>query len=244
MSKEKLTEEFLEGEPFSEQYPEEDIEIKVTEEPEEDTFVVEGHPKFVNSKQVVGLARWRWDEEYPDIGHRLGDLVILRMADRKMYLAAFAYFFHMRSVNDGYLRRPLQWVLMDMETGIVKSVLACAEHVDFTDASFLRYYSTNMSRPVVCSEEHLRDVYRKLDLVRKKWLEENVFDEGLYNEYLRDIKMMTPDDYRVFYDDLSSPMSGHPLYKSLKVRQFSRLERPLPAEARAEIDASMRRPKV
>lgn len=173
-------------------------------EQSEDPILVNG-VEFISSKKIVGLARDRLSKMYPQMMHRVSDLVV-RKVDGIPYLASYVCFYNMEELSSWRLRRPAKWILMDFVSGEIKEVID-ARLRDFSKEEYNRLYSTVPDGDYNVSREYYRSVYKVLDDFRLEYFKTGEFARELYSRYFKMVSRNVPATYRQFLKDLSD-LSG------------------------------------
>lgn len=127
---------------------------------------------------------------------------VIRKEEGKYYIAYFVYTYERSNMASNMYPRPSEWILADIKTGDVVSVYECNEK-DFSEQKFNRMYSLtdkNVKKP---NEDYFTVMDNLFDTVRASIVFGNQMDMASYSAYLRDLLAITPEEYKIFYKELS-----------------------------------------
>lgn len=127
---------------------------------------------------------------------------VLRSEDGKYYIAYFGYTYGKQDLVEKRFKRPMKWVLLDIESGELVKVFDCAEK-DFSKAPYDKVYSLNDPNVKQGTEEYFRIMDMLFDTARASIVYSKSFDKANYQAYLNNLYAITPQEYRVFYKELS-----------------------------------------
>ena len=136
------------------------------------------------------------------IPHGTSQLLLYKRGLKDFYLSAFTFFYSKGDIVDGKISRPTIWVLADIETGEIVERYD-TKNRDFSDARYDVKYNVRSAKKYDTSMDYYERAFAILDLVRKKIIEEDYFDEVEYRKYFDMILANIPEDYQRFYRDLS-----------------------------------------
>lgn len=135
------------------------------------------------------------------VPHRVSQPVIRRV-DGQYVLAAFVFLFSKANIQEGRLPRPQYWITADMETGGIIKEYNCKD-ADFSGQPFDRLYSVKADRQYNLTPEFYQELFASLDDIRKEYLGTKSVNKAKYGLYLDRILETIPDEYKVFYTELS-----------------------------------------
>lgn len=127
---------------------------------------------------------------------------VLHSEDGKMYIAYFGYTYSKQNMVENRYNRPTRWILIDIETGELVKLFDCTEK-DFSVQMFDKLYSLNDSKVKKGTEDYFRVMDTLFDTARASVIYGNKFDKPNYQAYLNNLYAITPQEYRVFYKELS-----------------------------------------
>lgn len=127
---------------------------------------------------------------------------VLYSEDGKFYIAYFGYTFSKQNMTENRYSRPSRWILVDVETGELFKMFDCTEK-DFSTQVFDKLYSLNDPKVKKGTEDYFKVMDMLFDTVRASVIYGNTFDNSTYQAYLNNLYAITPQEYRVFYKELS-----------------------------------------
>lgn len=128
---------------------------------------------------------------------------VLRMQDGTLYLASFLVAYSREQLKNSRVERPGLWVLANLETGEIVSRFSCPAQ-EFSQAPYDTLYNISAEGLRKVSAEYWKDVHGLMDLIRAAYLHDGRLPAELYALYLDRILQTTPQDYRIFYEELSN----------------------------------------
>jgi hypothetical protein len=128
---------------------------------------------------------------------------VLRSVDGKVVIAVFIYTYNKENLDKGMMPRPAYWMTSDIATGEMLEHIDCRKN-DFSGQSYDKLYSMTATKRGTVTAADFAELYGTLDAVRKEYAEAGNINKGLYDKYLNRILEITPDEYAVFYKDLSN----------------------------------------
>lgn len=128
---------------------------------------------------------------------------VLRLHDGKLCIAAFVFFYSREQFKSFKVNRPSMWVVCDLNTGEIIGRYNCSER-EFSDGDYQRFYDVSQKNVLPATKDNLDFAYVVMDLIRYEYAVTGAVNKEIYKTYLDLIYDMTPQDYRVFYRDLSS----------------------------------------
>ena len=136
------------------------------------------------------------------VPHSISHPVIRFGKDGKYYLAFFLFYYTRADLQEGKVNRPSMWCLCDLENGQIIEKYDC-EVNDFCHEPFDGRYSLKNRGGERVPKGYFESVYEELDSLRASYLENNYIPVNEYKDYYKKIVYYIPEDYRVFYDELS-----------------------------------------
>lgn len=136
-----------------------------------------------------------------DTAHYLSYPVI-RKEKEKYYMAVFYVFLTMKEAESGKVGRPLNWAILDIESGNVVEKRKTGNN-EFCDAPKNKKYNVISEHACPNPVEYYNTAFDILDAVRVKIIESNEFNSVLYQKYLEMILEYTSNDFKQFYTGLS-----------------------------------------
>lgn len=136
------------------------------------------------------------------IPHGVSNPVLRRWNDETV-LAFFVYTYTRTQLQQGEIGRPVSWILADLSTGALIREVPCTQE-DFSSAGKDERFSTRRTDPPVDGNP-LADAYAMLDEVRRKYRQDGLVDQQLYEKYLSRMLQAVPPSYHRFYRELSNP---------------------------------------
>ena len=127
---------------------------------------------------------------------------VLHSEDGKMYIAYFGYTYSKQNMVENRYNHPTRWILIDIETGELVKLFDCTEK-DFSVQMFDKLYSLNDPKVKKGTEDYFRVMDTLFDTARASVIYGNKFDKTSYQAYLNNLYAITPQEYRVFYKELS-----------------------------------------
>ena len=128
---------------------------------------------------------------------------VLRRVDDKVYLAYYVYTYTKAELDSGVLRRPSLWLLADVVTGEIVRRIDCAEQDFTTLPADARLSMAFPDKPEMTAED-FNVLYRRLDAVRRQYVDEGTLDEAAYEGYLTRMLANVPPAWRKCSQDLSA----------------------------------------
>lgn len=128
---------------------------------------------------------------------------VLREQDGKIYFAAFVFFFNREEIQSAMVHRPELWILGDLRTGEVSQRYSCSV-TDFSACDHEKLYNISPEGLGKIDDAYWFATYALMDLIRNEYLQYGVLRRDLYKKYLARICNATPEEYRVFYKELSN----------------------------------------
>ena len=117
-----------------------------------------------------------------DTAHYLSYPVI-RKEKEKYYMAVFYVFLTMKEAESGKVGRPLNWAILDIESGNVVEKRKTGNN-EFCDAPKNKKYNVISEHACPNPVEYYNTAFDILDAVRVKIIENNEFNSVLYQKYL------------------------------------------------------------
>ena len=133
--------------------------------------------------------------------HRVS-LPVIRKEEDKHVLASFIFLFTPEELKTGHIKRPPLWVTADIESGEIIERYRCSEN-DFSAEPFDKEYFIRESSEVSPSAEYTLDLFQRLDEIRKEVLEQKEANDVAMREYIDLLLRIIPNEYQVFYKELS-----------------------------------------
>lgn len=127
---------------------------------------------------------------------------VLYSEDGKFYIAYFGYTYSKQNMTENRYSRPSRWILVDVETGELFKIFDCTEK-DFSAQVFDKLYSLNDPKVKKGTEDYFKVMDMLFDTARASVIYGNTFDNSTYQAYLNNLYAITPQEYRVFYKELS-----------------------------------------
>jgi hypothetical protein len=101
------------------------------------------------------------------------------------------------------VQRPSMWMVADCTTGEILEKYYCRD-ADFSTQSHDKLYCISSNNMPIDIKQHLETAYLIMDVIRSEYAENGRLREDLYDEYLTIIDNTTPDEYKIFYKELSN----------------------------------------
>lgn len=135
------------------------------------------------------------------VAHGLSHPVIRRQ-NGEYKLAVFAYYVTRDNARNGTLSRPSKWAVVDLKTEEIIEVNSCEEK-DFTVADWGSSYNMTVYSKGKPTKEQVKEAYSLLDEFRASYAESADNADCLAEAYLKELFELVPDEYVVFYKDIS-----------------------------------------
>lgn len=128
---------------------------------------------------------------------------VLHRREGQLNLAFFVYTYTKNQLQQGFIGRPVSWILADLASGRIIEEISCSR-TDFSSAPYTQTFSVhNPGGPK--DSGFFRETYAILDEVRGGCLKGQPVDMDRYGEYLEKILLGVPPSYHCFYRELSNP---------------------------------------
>ncbi len=127
---------------------------------------------------------------------------VLRSVDGIIRVCYFVYLFDKKALDTGLYRRPVEWLALDMESGRLVGRYSCAKN-DFSQESADKTYSLKDDSIAKPDDAFYAVLNRLFETCCASVLFANALDETTYAGYMNSVLSITPQDYRVFYKELS-----------------------------------------
>lgn len=122
---------------------------------------------------------------------------VLHLHEGKLCLASFIFFYNRNQIRSAMAHGPALWVICDLETGKIMQRLSCEDGAD------QKLYDISAKSLPSISRYGWDAIYAIMDWIRHEYMNSGRLDDVLYNEYLTRILRVTPEAYRIFYQELS-----------------------------------------
>lgn len=127
---------------------------------------------------------------------------VLRCEGSKMYIAYFGYTYNKKNIDENRYNRPTRWILVDIANGDLVKLYDCTVN-DFSTQMFDKLYSLNDETIKKGTEDYFRVMDTLFDTARASVIYGNMLDMATYKAYLNNLYAITPQEYRLFYKELS-----------------------------------------
>ena len=127
---------------------------------------------------------------------------VLYCEEGKFYIAYFGYTYNKINMTENRYSRPSRWMLVDVENGELINIFDCTEK-DFSTQVFDKLYSLNDPTVKKGTAEYFKVMDMLFDTARASVIYGNTFNNSNYQAYLNNLNAITPEEYRVFYKELS-----------------------------------------
>lgn len=127
---------------------------------------------------------------------------VLRLVDGTIRVCYFVYLFDKEALETGLYRRPVEWLALDMKSGDLVGRYSCAKN-DFSQEPANKEYLLKDSSVTKPDKAFYAVLNRLFETACASVLFAGTLDEATYEGYLSKVLSITPQDYRVFYEDLS-----------------------------------------
>lgn len=128
---------------------------------------------------------------------------VLRLHDGKLCLASFVFFYNKEQLQSAMVKRPTMWVVGDLKTGEIFQRYLCSDN-EFSDSEHQKFYNISTKNILLVSKLYWDSTYVLMDLIRDEYTSYGTLNKRLYKEYLERIYCTVPEEYRIFYKDLSN----------------------------------------
>jgi hypothetical protein len=128
---------------------------------------------------------------------------VLRKIGEKVVIAVFIYTYKKENLDTRMMPRPSYWMIADIESGELIEHFNCSQN-DFSSLSFDKLYSSKSSKNKTITNEYFNEAYNLFDNLRIYYKENKTVDVLMYNKYMEMIFSVVPDEYVVFYQELSN----------------------------------------
>lgn len=127
---------------------------------------------------------------------------VLRRQNGEYKLAVFAYYVTHDNVKNSTLSRPSKWAVIDLKTDEIVEVNSCKEK-DFTVADWDSSYNMTVYSKGKPTKEQVKNAYALLDEFRAEYSNSSAKADCLADAYLKELFELVPDEYVMFYKDIS-----------------------------------------
>ena len=127
---------------------------------------------------------------------------VLRDVDGTVCVCYFVYAYGAEARETGLYPRPAEWIALDVAEGKLVGRYPCSEK-DFSSAPYDRSYSMADSPASGKSEAYFTAMDELFEISRASIVASGSLDGEAYAGYLGKLLAVTPEDFRVFYRDLS-----------------------------------------
>ena len=128
---------------------------------------------------------------------------VLRMYNGELCFAAFVFFYNKEQLQSAMVNRPTMWIICDLKTGEIIQRYSCSDS-EFSDSKHQKLYNISAKDVLPVSKHYWDSVYALMDLIRHEYARRGNLNKKLYKEYFERISCTTPEEYRIFYKDLSN----------------------------------------
>lgn len=128
---------------------------------------------------------------------------VLRMYNGKLCFAAFVFFYNKEQLQSAMVNRPTMWIICDLKTGEILQRYSCLDN-EFSNSTHQKLYNISTKDILHVSKHYWNSVYALMDLIRHEYARCGSVNKKLYKEYFERIFCTTPNEYRIFYKDLSN----------------------------------------
>lgn len=101
------------------------------------------------------------------------------------------------------LPRPGVWILADLITGKQIREISCGK-LDFSQQPKDALCRAGLPEGTAPTKETFEELFRLFDLVRQRYADTGVLDAFTYRAYFRKMLGCVPEDFRVYYQELSA----------------------------------------
>lgn len=128
---------------------------------------------------------------------------VLRMYNGELCFAAFVFFYNKEQLQSAMVNRPTMWIIYDLKTGEIIQRYSCSDS-EFSDSKHQKLYNISAKDVLPVSKHYWDSAYALMDLIRHEYARRGNLNKKLYKEYFERISCTTPEEYRIFYKDLSN----------------------------------------
>lgn len=126
---------------------------------------------------------------------------VLRKEEGEIVIAIFTQMHTKEQLQMKVMQRPIYWCYADIGDGENFKGHYCKE-VDFCSASFDRLYPKKEPK-TVGTKEDVEDLYKRLDVIRKRYIDTKILDALSYQDFLAKLFAIIPSGQLNFYKELS-----------------------------------------
>lgn len=137
--------------------------------------------------------------------HGMSHPVIRKTADKHYAIAIFVLTYSKTDLDNELLPRPSKWILADVTTGEVIQENLCSA-LDFSEQSFEKMYSSKILHESPITRAYYDNMYNIFDTIRTVLFDTGSLDPKLYQEYMELLLKIIPQEYQIFYTELSNPV--------------------------------------
>lgn len=101
------------------------------------------------------------------------------------------------------VNRPTMRIICDLKTGEIIQRYSCSDN-EFSDSKHQKLYNISAKDVLPVSKHYWDSIYALMDLIRHEYARCENLNKKLYKEYFERISCITPEEYRIFYKDLSN----------------------------------------
>lgn len=128
---------------------------------------------------------------------------VIRNVDGCYRVCYFVYAVNREDIKRKMYSRPVEWLALDAQTGDLLGSYNCAEE-DFSSQSFDQRYSLEDPKTAKPHEAYFSVMDALFDTVRASIVYGDAIDLDSYEGYMKKLLAITPQEYQVFYRDLSA----------------------------------------
>ena len=127
---------------------------------------------------------------------------VIRKEEGEFVIAYFGYLYNKQNLLTNKYSRPVQWMLVDIETGELIKTYSCIKN-DFSKEPNDKMYSLDDPTVKKPTSEFFDVMDHLFDTVRASLIFGKAMDMESYKAYMNSLMAITPTEYRVFYKELS-----------------------------------------
>lgn len=127
---------------------------------------------------------------------------VIREEDGVYYIAYFGYTYTKENLVEKKYKRPVRWILVDIESGKLIKTFDCSEK-DFSLEKVNKLYSLDDPNVKKATADYFSIMDTLFDTTRASIIYGKEMDKASYKAYMNSLYAITPQEYRVFYKELS-----------------------------------------
>jgi hypothetical protein len=129
-------------------------------------------------------------------------LPVLRKNNQMVHIANFIIHYNADEFRRKKFTRPFAWIESDIVTGTIIHRYHCCND-EFSSGEYFKEYDGSTDGLPEIKKEQFFKMLEIFDIVRLKYIQTGTIDKKIYEQYLKWILTITPDDFKQFIIDLS-----------------------------------------